>query len=358
MEKIGNIKRFTVLLILIALLFACSKDKEISPPDKGQKSAESADKVFTDNPSGHQFSWGNLNSLFSNNQGTQQFTNNTGNNSFTNNQSGQGGGPVPLGNGMLHAAGHDINLAFGGYFNEGDGYFDLAFLDMIPQNVDDLTGFSGIEFGITSPSMEQIIAGDYVYSEDYEPFTFDGGGFAYKLNTEQDEELDIVDGSIGISGSGNNFSITFHGVLENGKTFHGNFTGNLMELTGGGPQPTSTMTAKIDGQSWSADFTSAAIEADLFQVSGGTQSGNQYIYLVLTKDMVASGAKLTMDNGGVFSVSYSEGVNFYSNSESATVNITTYSSDKISGNFSFSASNFSSESVNVTNGQFTNVPIY
>jgi hypothetical protein len=348
------------MMVALAIIVACSKDDASPPGDKNLKNSGIGDKQFTGASSPKQFSWGNLNNQFTNNEGLQNFAQNHGNN-FANNTPGGGGGLPVTGSGSMVANGTNIPLVFGGFTNYGDHYFDLILLNQVVSlDGESYPGLSGIVFEIISPSSEEIMPGNYHYSEDGGPFTFEYATVGINTETPNEVILDVITGYCNISKSGESYAIDFSGKLENQASYSGNYSGTLVNLDDGTEPPgtESILSATIDGTAWSTtDVYGYSDGQSTITISGSSTGSSKYLSIELNYNQVQAGAQLSLDNGGVYSIIYSSGTGYYAATDVANVSITSYNGSTIYGSFNFIGEDFSGNSISVTNGSFQNVEI-
>jgi len=354
------LKGFMAFLI-IAVMVSCSKSDESPPGAQPHKNSGIGDKQFSGESSSKQFSWGDINHMFSSNEGLLNFSENYGTN-FAHNTPGGGSGLPVTGSGNMVANGTNIPLVFGGFVNYGDHYFDLILLNQVVSlEGDSYPGLSGIVFELVSPSTGEIIPGNYYFSEDGEPFTFDFANVGINTETPNEVILDAINGFCNISKSGDNYTINFSGLLENQATYSGNYSGLLVNLDEGTepPGPESMLSATIDGEPWSTSAVYGYTDlTNYLSISGSSAGSSIYLALELNYDMVQQGAQLSLANGGVYSaVYYSSSMEYFSAEEVANVSITSYSGGTIFGSFNFIGVDFQGNSIAVTNGLFSNVEI-
>ncbi len=362
MKTLKLLRNSLVVMVILTMLWACSKDSEHPPGNQNLKNSGIGDKVFTGNPSSKSFAWDNLDKMFTNNDGQKDFTQ-YGGNSFANNTPGSGGGgSLPTtGSGSLLANNTTIPLIFGAYLSYGEGDFDLYLLNQaVTLEGDEYPGLSGIIFEVISPSPSEIKAGEYQYSEDYTPYTFPYASVGINTSTDNEIILDVVDGTLNISKNGDSYTIHFSGILENDSPFSGTFSGTLVAFDDNQPPPPSqsSLSASIDGNTWNTDLVYGYSDgSSAISITGVSAGGEQYLGIELNYSMVSIGAQLSLQNDGVYSIIYSDNSGYYSATESANVSITSYNGSEISGTFNFIGTDFMDNSINVTNGSFQNVAI-
>ncbi|MCB2221912.1 MAG: hypothetical protein KQI35_16090 [Bacteroidetes bacterium] len=360
MKTLNILLNGLLLIIAMAIMVACSKNDESPPGNENLKNSGIGEKQFTGTSSPKQFSWGNFNHMFTNNEGISHFAQNQGNN-FANNTPGGGGGLPVTGSGNMVANGTNIPLVFGGFVNYGDYYFDLILLNqVISIDGESYPGLSGIIFEIISPSSEEIIPGNYHYSEDGDFFTFDYATVGINTETPNEVILEVITGYCNISKTDDTYAIEFSGKLENQASYSGNYNGILVNLDEGTepPGPESTLSATIDGTAWSTtDVYGYSDGLTVISISGSAIGSDKYLSMDLNYDQVQAGAQLSLDNGGVYSIIYGSGSSYYAATDVANVSITSYNGNIIYGSFNFIGEDFSGNSITVTNGSFQNVEI-
>ncbi|MCD4736416.1 MAG: hypothetical protein K8R53_10250 [Bacteroidales bacterium] len=368
MREVKRLIQSGLFLLLILMVFSCSKENDsLTNGQNSEKSKAIGDKVFPGGQSGQAYASGKFNNLFTKITTSTQFANNTGQNNFAGGQSGNlpgggGNGGQGGGAGSFTANGISNPLVLGGYFDYYDGWFDLFMINKIPEGpIEDFYDVSGIMFEIISGSTDMITPGEYIFSQSEEPYTFYYGSVAFNANTSQEEYYDIVSGTLNISKTGGNYNISFAGTLDNGSTYSGIYSGSLKnfdEEPEPPPTPVGSMTAIIDGVSWTAEYTSAYDNESSIIISGA-KSIYEGISLYLDKSYIYTGAQLSIQYGGIIDANYSSG-EVYFTATIATVNITAFNANTISGTFSFEATDFGyggNQTVVVTNGVFNNIEI-
>ena len=339
-----------VVVFLLLLLNSCSKDNDLqTQPQEQWKTGAFGNKKFTDSP---------IQKVFTKYNGSVNFANNSGNTHFTG-SNGPGSGSA-TGNGNFTYDGISYPLIFGGYAAYEDGWYEVILIDQVFNIGDDPINANAVGFDIRSGSLDELADGHYYYSQSEYPYTFYWAGIVIHLNTNQEEFYDFIDGDLGISKSGDTYSLTFAGFLDNGKAVSGYFTGKLIDLDfDPDPTPTAVMNAQIGGVSWNATAVYAYTESQNSYISiYGENNNGDFIALDLDKNAIYTGASLSLSSG-IFSIvygNYNTGDNYFA-SEYANVNITSYLGTSISGTFSFSCQNYNNMVVVVTNGIFANVPV-
>ncbi|MBL7102883.1 MAG: hypothetical protein ISS18_01000 [Bacteroidales bacterium] len=359
-----TIRLLLAFAVVIIFSISCNKENnDIQPKQKSSFISDHNNKIFAGENHGNLFAANKFKSFLANINAQYLFANNTGNYNFSGGTPGEGGDQPPgQGIGSFTANGVTHPLIFGAYYNYYDGWFDLFMINKILSGPDDeFIDVSGIMFELISNSANEITSGTYYYSESENPFTFPYANVAINANTQNEEYFDLIDGSLSIINSGNSYTINFEGTLDNGGTVTGYFTGQLADYSDNPePTPSYNMTASINGSSWSAQYASAYIyEYDGYITINGSNNLNEGIDITLDISSVSAGAQLTIDNGGVIGAYYTDGVNYYYTDFYAYVNISAYNSSTVSGTFGFEAEDYySGDIVTITNGAFSNVPIY
>jgi hypothetical protein len=359
MKKLKTYIFSGIILMFLILAYSCSKEEEnIANPDTQKSETIVMDKTFANGMHGNQFANGKFNSVLTHFNGMANFaTSGGGNNNFAGSGGGSGSGGNGTGSGSFSLNGTTYPILFGGFESFDDGWFEILFLDETMGN--NITGANAVAFDILSPSENEITSGIYNYSESYNPFTFDWGIVDLNIETGYEEYYEIVGGSITISKSGNSYSINFNGLLEGGGSVSGFYSGILVDMDEQEPPPpTRGMSANIDGQSWVAEYAVATLDTQYgFLSISGYRNDQTSISFELDESMIYTGAQLTLSNEGVYYINCSFNGYYYAESY-GIVNITSYNSSSISGTFSFNAINYSEDPISVTNGVFTNIPIY
>jgi hypothetical protein len=358
------VKYASFLLLIAAVIYGCSKDNEdVNTSNKGLKSDASGDKIFTGDMHGNQFANGKINQMLANFNAQYNFSDNTGNNIFTGSTPGTGGGGggvVPIGSGSFTVDGQSFPLYAGAYEGWGDGWFGLCLIDQIPENWnDELIDFNALYFEMISNSNNEISNGTYLMSQSEYPFTFYYAGVGFNINTDNEHALEFVQGELIFSGIGNNYNITFTGILEDSRIISGSYSGQLVDLDDEPEPPASTMSAYINSNYWSTEYPYAYMDYSygILSIYGASSAGNESINLILNSAMISSGAQLTWENGGVSSALYTLDNNYFYVYYSANVYISAYTGSSISGTFEFYAEDYYGNPANVTSGNFTNISI-
>ena len=330
----------------MVLAISCSKE-EASPtnPDSTKSTTSVIDKNFVDGIHGNEFVTSQLNSVMTHYNEITNFANNTGNNNFSESEPGPEFGSFTIEN-------VTYPLDYGANANWGGGQFSIYLVGP------GLTNFempNAVIFNILSPIENDIAFGTYFLSDNHEPYTCNWA----QVNINNEIFLDFIEASLSITNSGNSFSTSFYGILENGKNISGNYSGELddMEIT---PQPPQgNISATVDNQLWVAMFTNSILDDDIdVFIMYGSGNNNSKIRFELKASMIHANAHLTISNGGVYSAAYhSSNSAFYANTN-ASVNITMYTSTSISGTFEFEGIDLNSNPIMITNGIFTNMPNY
>ena len=343
------IKLPCLVFVLLLIITACSKDENnITRFRETQKTSAIGDKVFTGNI---------LQKVFTNYYGSFNFADNAGSNHFAG--SNEPGSGSPTGYGNFTYDGISYPLIFGGYDDYDDGWFEIIFADQWFTMDEEPIDINAVGFEIRSGLQDEIAAGQYVFSQSGNAYTFDWGGIGIHINTGQEEFYDFIGGMLSISNSGNNYVFNFSGMLDNGKPVSGYFSGSLFDLFSDidpNPDPIAVMNAKVNGNSWVAT-TSYAYNTGNFTSVYGESGNGDYISLDLNTSDVATGASLSLGNGvyGALFGNYNNGSIYYATT-TASVYISKISDGRISGNFSFVGQDYiSGEVVNITEGAFLNI---
>lgn len=235
--KIFKIFKLTGLaVILLMLLFSCSKDNDVrNDSPQTLKSEAAGDKIFAEGVFDKQFASGKFNKMLANYKEPYVYSENSGTFVFPDNSQGSGGGDIPpvpvVGNGSFTINGATYPLYFGAAGGYNDGWFDLVLIDKIPEDPElELTDFNGIYFELLSNSVSEITPGTYYFSMSEEPLTFYYAEVGLNINTEFEEYYEINGGILSFSKSGANYMINFECALFDGGTVTGYYIGPLSEF--------------------------------------------------------------------------------------------------------------------------------
>lgn len=361
MKTLKYLKSSVLMIFFVALIVSCSKDSDNPASDENLKITGVGDKAFANNSSAKALAWNNMNHVFTSNSGALTYSQNTGIN-FANGGSGSGGSLPQTGSGVVNVKNKQIPIIFGAYVNYGDYYFDIYLLNQsIQLGEDEYPGLSGIIFEIISPSMQEIIPGDYNTSNSGNPFSIEYSSIGIDTETPDEMIFDVDNGSLKIATNGESYTLQFSGTLEDGSAFSGSYSGSLLMLVEDNDPPppgSGSVSATIDGNYWNTNLVNGYTDGTYFiSISAFTQSGTSFLTLELNYQQVSQGAQLTLTEGGVYSATYSIGEAYYTAIETANVSISSFDGITISGSFDFIGDNFEGGTINVTNGIFQNIPI-
>ena len=148
----------------------------------------------------------------------------------------------PLTNFIYNGVEGDISQAtldYYGQLDKGEGYnFDLLLYSepisiSFNNDGDIIINGNGSFFYLElfSPSTTELAVGEYIYTDDYQPNTFDYGFFVYNYDeTIEDSEVTqgIVGGKLTVTEvSGNNYKLNFDFILEDGDNVSGTYEGEI-----------------------------------------------------------------------------------------------------------------------------------
>lgn len=222
-------KKYVIVLVWSAIFLfivtSCSKESDDFMDGNNQdKAAMTGDKIFVGD------NWSNVFTYY---PGVANFTYNSGGSNFTiADIPGTESYFKANGSGYFKYLNVNYPLTWGYSYRSDENRFFIGLADykMELSGIISATNIAG--FSIISGEADKITPGYYQLVNTQNPYTFYFAYIAINLSDEFDPEkyIHFEEGNIYISKSGNTTIINFNGMLEDGNTVSGNFTGQLTEI--------------------------------------------------------------------------------------------------------------------------------